>query len=60
MLMREVGSSRDVRARPARVCDRRGRLPLTGEQKSQLGWFMRPAVSGCPRLRWRDPRSPAG
>jgi len=28
MLMREVGSSRGVRARPARVCDRRGRLPL--------------------------------
>jgi len=31
MLMREVvGSPGDVRARPARVCDRRGRLPPAG------------------------------
>ena len=60
MLMREVGSSRDVRARPARVCDRRGQLPLAGEQNAQLAWFMRPAAAACLRPRWRDPRSPAG
>jgi len=36
MLMREVGSPEGVRARPARVRDRRGRQPPAGDQNAQV------------------------
>jgi hypothetical protein len=48
MLMREVGSSRGVRARPARVCDRRGRAAASWWPERSGGVVQAACRNGVP------------
>ena len=57
MLMREVGSSRDVRARPARVLTRRR---VRRRPYRLVAVIIRSGARGWPRRRWRDPRRRGG